>query len=69
MAKTSDFKFGTQLGFVSQAHHKITKMTKICYGMVFYKIWHFPLIFLQWLKLQWLCLINPYYIEKLQVLM
>jgi len=58
VAVTSDFKFGTQLGFANYAHHKITQMTKVPHGMVLYKIWPSPLIFLEWLKLQWRFQIN-----------
>ena len=34
MAKVSDFKFGTQLGF-AQPHHKITPRIKAALGLVF----------------------------------
>ena len=58
--KASDFKFGMQLGF-GKAHHKITQMIKVGvgHGMVrSLQIYASPLIFLQWLKLQWMFLIN-----------
>ena len=49
----SDFKFGMQLEFV-KAHDKITRRRKGRHGPalgVLPKIWGFPSIFTQWLKL------------------
>jgi len=53
MAGASDFKFGMQLGF-SKAHHKITRGRKGGHGPgpgELPKIWGYPSIFTQWLKL------------------
>ena len=41
ITQKGDFIFGTQLGFANQAYHKITQMTELCHGMVFYEI-RFP---------------------------
>ena len=52
-AGASDFKFGTQLEF-AKAHDKITRRRKGRHGpglWVLPKIWGFPSIFTQWLKL------------------
>ena len=53
-AEASDFKFGAQLGFAkAHAHHKITRRRKDGRGPGLEelpKIWGFPLIFMQWLK-------------------
>ena len=52
-AEASDFKFGTQLGF-AKAHDKITCRRKGKHGPglgELHKIWGFPSIFTQWLKL------------------
>jgi len=49
----SDFKFGTQLEF-AKAHHKITRRRKDNHGPkleVLPKMWGFPSICTQWLKL------------------
>jgi len=60
VAKTSDFTFGTQLGFANQAHHKISKVgvTAWFLAMDLYKIMCSTEVFLQWLKLQWLLVHN-----------
>jgi len=53
MVEASDFKFGTQLGF-AEAHHQITPIGKSGHGLglgELPKIWGFPSIFTQWLKL------------------
>jgi len=52
-ARAGDFKFGAQLGF-AKAHHKITCRRKGRCGpglQELSKIWGFPSIFTQWLKL------------------
>ena len=52
-AGDSDFKFALQLGF-AKAHHKITRRGKGRHGPglgELPKIWGFPSIFTQWLKL------------------
>ena len=52
-AEASDFKFGAQLGF-AKAHHKITRRRKGGHGTgigELPKIWGFPSIFTQSLKL------------------
>jgi len=51
-AEATDFKFGMQLEF-TKAHHKITPRGKSGRGAMLGelpKIWGFPLIFMQWLK-------------------
>jgi len=53
MAGASDFKFDARLGF-TKAHHKITRRRKSGRGPglgELPKIWRFPLILTQWLKL------------------
>ena len=53
MDGSSDFKFSMQLEFV-KAHDKITRRRKGRHGSklgVLPKIWGFPSIFMQWLKL------------------
>jgi len=60
MAKCIYFKFGT-VWMANLAHHKITQMIKVGlgHGMVrSLQNYASPLIFLQWLKLQWMFLIN-----------
>jgi len=47
MAEASDFKFGTELGFI-KSNYKTTPKDKS--GEI-PKIWGFPLIFIQWLNL------------------
>ena len=51
MAEASEFKFGVELGF-AKSNYKITPKDKSVRGFRgASKIWGFPLIFMQWLKI------------------
>jgi len=59
LAEASDFKFGKQVGF-AKAHKKSHQKTNadMALGQGAPQCLGFPLIFLQWLKLQCLVLTN-----------
>jgi len=66
-AGTSDFKFGSLLGF-GKAHHKITPRRKDGHGPglgELPKIWGLSSIFTQWLKLAALNLVNSLRLPRL----
>jgi len=66
MAETSNFKFGTQLGFADIGPSEYHTNDEIGHGIVLYKIWRFP--FFAMAEVAMAVPHKRYSIEELQIL-